>query len=49
MIFITYEDPESIRHKCEFIKNQNLAGAMFWEYHADADAELLNAINTGLK
>lgn len=44
-IFISYEDPESIAAKVNFIKNNNLGGAMFWEYNEDSeDKTLMNAI-----
>jgi chitinase len=34
-VFVTYEDPESLRVKCRYIRDRGLAGAMFWEYYAD--------------
>ena len=46
-IFITYDDPISLKKKAEFIKNENLAGAMFWQYHAD-DGELLESLSKNL-
>lgn len=49
LIMITYEDPESVKFKCEFIKEQKLGGAMFWEYSSDSSDELITAINKGLK
>lgn len=33
--FITYDDERSIREKCDYIKKNGLAGAMFWEYADD--------------
>ncbi|WP_373229852.1 glycoside hydrolase family 18 protein [Cohnella sp.] len=42
--FISYDDEESLRHKCEYVKNENLAGIMFWEYACDTTHRLLNAI-----
>jgi chitinase len=49
-IFLSYEDPESIAAKAEFIKTHNLGGAMFWEYHEDSDdGELLNALFQSLR
>ena len=42
--FITYEDPESLRLKCQFALRENLAGVMFWEYSNDFKGELLNTI-----
>ncbi|WP_373520911.1 glycoside hydrolase family 18 protein [Aquiflexum sp.] len=47
-IFVTYEDPESIFNKIQFIKKHNMGGAMFWEYNEDSDERtLLNAIDKG--
>jgi chitinase len=44
-IFVTFEDPESIASKAEFIKKHKLGGAMFWEYNEDTDDHvLLNAL-----
>ena len=43
-IFITYDDERSIREKCAYIKKNNLAGAMFWEYNDDKKEYLLDVI-----
>ena len=42
--FISYEDEESIALKVEYLKKRGLGGAMFWEYSADSDKKLLNAL-----
>ena len=47
--FISYEDEESIQYKIEYLKNRGLAGVMFWEYSADYNGELLNAVIDNLK
>lgn len=47
--FISYDDEESIRHKCEYVKKSGLAGIMFWEYGCDKTQRLLDAIDQGLK
>lgn len=41
--FITYDDPESIRYKIEYIKSQGLAGIMFWEFSQD-NGDLIRTI-----
>ncbi|CAM3211035.1 glycoside hydrolase family 18 protein [Paenibacillus lupini] len=46
--FISYEDEQSLRCKCEYVMSQGLAGIMFWEYSCDETHRLLNAINEGL-
>ena len=40
-IWISYDDAESIRLKCDYIKQQRLAGAMFWELSSDRDEDLI--------
>ncbi len=48
-IFITYEDQESLRDKCDFIKARGLKGVMFWEYNADYKGKLLQTLYDGLR
>jgi chitinase len=43
-VFITYDDERSIREKCAYIKKNNLAGAMFWEYSSDKKEYLLDVL-----
>ena len=45
--WITYEDPQSMRLKGEYIVAQNLGGAMLWELSND-DGTLLDALRSGL-
>ncbi len=47
--FISYEDEESIAYKMNYIKSKGLAGVMFWEYSADHNKTLLNAVVEDLK
>lgn len=47
-IFISYEDAQSIQYKMEYLKSKGLAGVMFWEYCADRNNELQQAISKGL-
>lgn len=47
--FISYEDEESIRHKCGYVKDNGLAGIMFWEYGCDRTGRLLDAVDKGLR
>ncbi|GAB6990709.1 glycoside hydrolase family 18 protein [Paenibacillus pini] len=46
--FISYDDEESIGHKCDYIKNHKLGGIMFWEYSCDLTHKLINAMHEGL-
>jgi len=47
-IVLTYDDPESLTHKCDYLKSQGLAGIMFWEYSQDFEGELLESIYSNL-
>ncbi len=47
--FISYDDPESLRLKCAYIRDKGLAGAMFWEYYADKTGVLLDTLFTSLR
>lgn len=42
--FISWETPKDIELKSEYIKENGLGGAMFWEYSLDKDQELLNEL-----
>lgn len=46
--FISYDDSESIREKCRYVKEQNLAGLMFWEYKCDESHVLLETMDDEL-
>lgn len=43
-IFISYDDEASVKMKCVYVKEHNLAGAMFWEYSSDKKEYLLKVI-----
>jgi len=45
--WISYDDPQSMRIKGEYIAGRKLAGAMFWELSHD-DGPLLDALRAGL-
>jgi chitinase len=44
LTFITYDDPQSIRAKADYVREQRLGGMMFWELSQDRDGELLDVI-----
>lgn len=48
-LFVSYEDPESLKLKCQYIRTQKLGGIMFWEYFSDSTGKLLQTINTELR
>jgi chitinase len=47
-IFVSYEDPESIAAKCNYVLRHKLGGVMFWSYFDDASGKLLDAIDHSL-
>ena len=47
--FVSYEDPESLRAKCVYLRENHLGGIMFWQYFADPSGTLLNTIHTALQ
>jgi len=46
--FITYDDEESIKYKCEYVKKTGIKGIMYWEHSCDPKRYLLNAIKNNL-
>jgi chitinase len=48
-VFISYDDPESLRRKCRYVRERGLAGAMFWEYYADGGGALLRTLAAELR
>lgn len=42
---LVYDDEESVKIKCQYVKDKNLAGVMFWQYESDPNLYLLNEIN----
>jgi len=43
-IFITFENPESIKEKARFVNEKGLKGIMFWQYFGDNEKELLKSM-----
>jgi chitinase len=48
-IFVSYEDPESLKAKCNYVRSRKLGGVMFWEYFGDSQGKLLNTIDGALR
>jgi chitinase len=46
--FVSYEDPESLALKGEYVLARELGGVMFWDYESDPSGQLLAAINKAL-
>lgn len=47
-IFVSYEDPESLKAKCKYVRDHKLGGVMFWEYSSDPSGKLLTTIDNEL-
>ncbi len=47
-IFVSYEDPESVAAKGNYVLKHKLGGIMFWSYEGDANGALLGAVNASL-
>lgn len=48
--FWSYDDPALVFEKMQYVKNQNLGGAFFWEFSGDdAQGSLAQAIKDGLQ
>jgi len=41
----SFDDEESIMHKCNYVIENNLGGVMFWQYASDPKLYLLDAVN----
>lgn len=44
-IFISYDDPQSLRAKAAWARAQGLGGVMYWETREDRDGELLGVLD----
>lgn len=47
-IFVSYEDPESLKAKCKYVRDRKLGGMMFWEYASDPSGKLLSTVDSEL-
>jgi len=47
-IFISYDDPESMRLKASYVRTKGLGGVMFWQYAEDPSGALLDALHSTL-
>jgi len=47
-IFVSYDDPQSLALKCNYVLSHKLGGVMFWDYEDDPAGVLLDALNAGL-
>lgn len=47
--FVSYDDEQSVKEKCRYVKKKGLAGVMFWEYFSDPKTYLLSEIDRQFK
>ena len=47
-VFISYDDPESMRLKARYVREKGLGGVMFWQYAEDPSGALLDALHSTL-
>ena len=47
-VFVSYDDPESLRLKAAYVRERGLRGMMFWRLEDDPGAVLLTAVHCGL-
>jgi uncharacterized repeat protein (TIGR02543 family) len=43
-LFLTYDDPTSLKEKCSYVQKNKLGGIMIWELGEDKTNDLINAI-----
>lgn len=46
--WVSYEDPESLQHKCAYVQQHHLGGIMFWQYFSDSTGSLVTTIHQAL-
>lgn len=46
---ISYEDPQALRAKAEFVRERGLGGLMYWEQRTDPDEQLLEVVDQALR
>jgi len=48
-LVLTFETPQSIKYKCEYLHNKGMLGAMYWEYAGDTEnGDLRKAVYNGV-
>lgn len=45
---ISYEDPQALRAKADFVRERGLGGVMYWEQRTDPDEQLLDVVQAAL-
>jgi len=47
--FVSYDDPDSLVLKCNYVLENKLRGVMFWDYESDPTGTMLDAVDAGLR
>ena len=47
--FISYDDAESLTHKCEYVKREGIGGIFYWCHSGDTKSVLLRTIGDAIK
>ncbi len=47
--FISYDDEESLRHKCAYVKREGIGGIFYWRHSGDASGTLLRKIGQEIR
>lgn len=47
--WISYDDKDSIKYKCQYTKDNDLGGVMFWDYGEDLTYQLIQAIHDNFR
>lgn len=47
-VFISYDDEQSLKYKANYVKENDLAGLMFWEYSHDDSHTLVDVLHRSL-
>lgn len=47
--FITYDNPESVRRKVDYVNMHSLGGIMYWEYFSDSHLHILHSITDEMR
>jgi len=47
-VMISYDDPQSLKHKVEYVHDNDLGGVFLWSLDGDADNELINSLYDNL-
>lgn len=47
--FISYDDEESLAEKVKYVREEGLAGVMYWEYKCDPTHTLMQALGNAMK